>query len=811
MALVLLGQAFSKITPNETATASPVYRWIVQSVCVDSNDNVIAEDPFICRSKYETRPLRIGENLPYHKLYQPYIDNTLPLVGGRYTRRDSYPTRNMNGDTLIVHTIDIGAASAGASDPAYENSGNGYDTEIVKDGFVSIPETFDGSNFGTTWWGAKLDENKKTSCVPYNGWRLFPESAITTAATAISGRYDDLFTVFANWEKQGLNDRPAGQIPGSTPGNCDESSYNNPPKEDGYLRGGNGITWHWIENFPYGGALVGDSVLNRRPNAPKGTRLTPLKPLQTLISVDGSHLAADKKSFDPDFLAVGHLEVFFYNNIYGRTRWDSWLPWQRLFSENYPYSSTTPLNITVASDSQLVTALHSAIRCTGVPLAQNPDLIFKRVSVNATVKNGANSTLLSGDIMTVQYTPVHGTTLAALQKVPFIVTACADFSGIEVLKKSEPPLAWNLPEINLLRNFHFQESPALDSWIFTGSFSHQPHVSQAPADLPQLGKITAPGVPYLGIDMNCGKSDCTSAQAMYQELDASALADGKYAVGLRLKANLPGARISVGLRQLDNKGLIIEGTDQSFNVAVPVENPSFDASTREDSVVRRSTKFIQTIDFRKDPRTQKVRYVVHFGLPGQRLSSYKIVEAYLFAVADENPLANHDFSNGLTFWQASSDSFQQRLSSQRADPQSLENSIRQRLAGAGTPYLLIDCVTAACPKDAALVQDIPVAMMNDDDKTFSFGAQIGVRDGKGHIVLELTQLDANKKELSTVPLIIERDVPASNTGPHLLVGSSQNLRSYYDHQVITGAKFLRFKIIPKSASKFEILETYLKF
>lgn len=91
--------------PDTTSTVSDFF---IQNVCLDASGNVLAESPLSSKCT-ETRNLRFGEKLPYHKNDLNGTDTNPAALNG-YQRSDSFP---LNADaTTIVQSLDFGVGGA---------------------------------------------------------------------------------------------------------------------------------------------------------------------------------------------------------------------------------------------------------------------------------------------------------------------------------------------------------------------------------------------------------------------------------------------------------------------------------------------------------------------------------------------------------------------------------------------------------------------------------------------------------------------------------------------------------------------------
>jgi hypothetical protein len=183
---------------------------------------------------------------------------------------DSFALLDVNGDVLYFHTFDYAPFNVFNQ---YSGS-DGYDVYSVNSDTVSVSNTKDGGGYGSTFFGNR--------CSFGNGWALFPTSNMLSGGEGywpISGVY---------WEHNGL----------SSPGPC-PSGYST-----------NTLTsWGLSPAFAFGG-VNGNAV----------------KAVDALVSYHGFETEKDGKTPTDNFLQNGHLEVFYYTQLYGLTRWEVWFP-----------------------------------------------------------------------------------------------------------------------------------------------------------------------------------------------------------------------------------------------------------------------------------------------------------------------------------------------------------------------------------------------------------------------------------------------------------------------------------------------------
>jgi hypothetical protein len=237
--------------------------YLVQKVCRDPSGRVLSVDPYNCPGSSTLRSLEPGEALPYHR-----YDQSLPGFPESRQRRDSYPVRSADAQKIVINTFDY------APFGQFEPERDGYDITMVRDGWASIGGTRTGREGATTFFSA--------GCKPYNGWVLFPVSAL--AGRLIEPGEARMPIRGVHWEQS------AQPWPGLCP-----SVY-----QTRVL-----TSWEPLSGFAFGG--VADT------------------PTKTIDSIRSIHGFTDSRRF----LEIGHLEIFYFTRLYGFTRWETWVAPQR--------------------------------------------------------------------------------------------------------------------------------------------------------------------------------------------------------------------------------------------------------------------------------------------------------------------------------------------------------------------------------------------------------------------------------------------------------------------------------------------------
>jgi hypothetical protein len=186
-------------------------------------------------------------------------------------RHDSYPARTRDGRIIVINPFDH------APFDQFKPWRDGYDVTMVRDGWASAGGTR-SRLLGTTFFGA--------GCKPYNGWVFFPVSALD--GRLIRAGEAEMPIRGVHWERNGE------PWPGPCPARYATDSW---------------TSWEPLPAFRFGG--IGG---------------TPLKTIDAIRSIHGFRE-------NPRFLAIGHVEVFYFTRLYGLTRWESWAPKERLDRE----------------------------------------------------------------------------------------------------------------------------------------------------------------------------------------------------------------------------------------------------------------------------------------------------------------------------------------------------------------------------------------------------------------------------------------------------------------------------------------------
>ena len=366
-------------------------------------------------------------------------------------RHDAYPVRDPSGGVWMLTPFDY--------KPYLEFNLflDGYDAYQVREGWVSAPHTLDGGGFSTTFFGA--------GGKPYNGWTFFPTAMFKhdppqsgTAPCAITGVY---------WEHNGQD------FPGQPPAKA--SPYE--------------ARWDFIPQFLFSG-IDPDPARRKR--------------LDTIRSVHGH--------FSGYGVPVkGHVEVTYFTQLYGCTRWEVWTPKEKVEADEK-----------VRQEAARVRA--ESCECE----------------------------------TEIEYLGV-----------PYVVTSCRDWSEVEVLETRVVPPAWPLAPMNLLKNFHF--SRTLSHWNAAPECQWTLSESHAPLDARYVqAYLGGTGVQSLVIQAE----KAGPQSAFWQDVPvAGAVTDGEYTWGVNARAVSGEGALTFTLEQLDAQGTRL--SQESFTRTVTASSARY--------------------------------------------------------------------------------------------------------------------------------------------------------------------------------------------------------------------------------------------
>lgn len=257
-------------SPARAHSADPM-DWIIQHVCADASDKAVPVDPYggCFRGTHERR-LNINEPLPYYRHDESGQKSGHPLG---LQRHDAYPIVDRHyGGVVSANDFDFDYSEPyGVMHPG---DGDGYDVYRVANGWVTGGDTRDGSGYSQSFFGA--------DCRPFGGWVFFPVDFLRELRPGAQGRtMAPIRGVY--WEQ-------AGQ---AWPGRCEQG--------EGFSTS-TLTTWSFSPEHEFGGLGGRKSKRIDAIVATHGLTLQPISPLRRL-----------------------HIERIYFTDLYGATRWESWV------------------------------------------------------------------------------------------------------------------------------------------------------------------------------------------------------------------------------------------------------------------------------------------------------------------------------------------------------------------------------------------------------------------------------------------------------------------------------------------------------
>jgi hypothetical protein len=322
---------------------------------------------------------------------------------------------------------------------------------------------------------------------PYNGWVFFSQSLLDsptqtfTVKAPIAGRY---------WEQNGEC------WPGTAPTSLGTSSE---------------TTFRFVNSCPFGG-------MNGNP----------VKKIDAIKVVHGYHSSApsgDQSTHD-HFMQKGHLEVSYFTQPYGSTRWEAWVLLSALGDCN-------------AHSALRTKALQTAIRC--LPTVDQSFLYPSDLSQHTMNK-----------IITATHQGEDG------QKHTYALTDARDWTGVTLLDSPKLPPICPVACQNLLKNFHFNAAGFSPPWQRFGTSQEGNLInwslaqSKATLDRSYNQNGAAGGVCYLMT--NTGGTPNPDQQAIFQDIPVSGLQSGIYAISARVRSQAGLGTMKLALQQLDSDG-----------------------------------------------------------------------------------------------------------------------------------------------------------------------------------------------------------------------------------------------------------------
>lgn len=419
---------------------------------------------------------------------------------------DSFVLLNSNGNNLYVHTFDYEPFNIFNQ---YSGS-DGYDVYSINSNTVSVSNTKDGGGYGSTFYGS--------GCSYGNGWALFPTADFLTPGQGywpISGVY---------WEHNEI----------SSPGPCPSSYSTNTL-----------ASWEQVKSFSF-----------------SGVNGNPVKSIDALVSYHGFETEKDGYTPTDNFLANGHLEVFYYTELYGLTRWEVWFP---------TGSKQRQLQSTTSASRGNVTA-RSAAECSGTGTG-----VYKGVSFVITDCH--------------DWSNVKPVTSSGLSK-----KVASGLEGGQVATGTGFIPQWPVVNANLLQHAHFEASGLSETYKvgLWGRFGSTPtgNLLNWSALISTGGGDANDGSGMAYLAFNCGAgsdNQCGTAgsQAVFQDIavDSRVCGDCVYLFGANLRA-APGTgsgTVQIALQLLNTSSYSLNKTDVELAATAVLWQQVFTATIQEDN------------------------------------------------------------------------------------------------------------------------------------------------------------------------------------------------------------------------------------
>ncbi|MFP5232341.1 MAG: hypothetical protein ACLGQX_06875 [Acidobacteriota bacterium] len=263
----------------------------------------------------------------------------------------------------------------------------------------------------------------------------------------------------------------------------------------------------------------------------------------------------------PNFITEGHLEVFYFGKLYGATRWETWRPLQQVRTD--PKTREAAAKVSG--------------RC--------------------------------GQTGNVKY-----------RGVQFAVTACQDWSAVRVLGRPELRVPWPVPDMNLLKNFHFGNGFA--NWQHTTPSvpDSAMQLSLKNSTLPLDARFIQGGQDVRYLAFGCA-AECSSANVLYQDVPVSAnVTSGRYTFGAEARSEGHDCTVRFAVSTLDSSGKILG--EQSFTATLATSNGKFNAG---ESFHLSSEFVVTTVPITIDSKVSFLRFSISPGTSG----TFDIVDAWL--------------------------------------------------------------------------------------------------------------------------------------------------------------------------------------
>lgn len=192
------------------------------------------------------------------------------------------------------------------------------------------------------------------------------------------------------------------------------------------------------------------------------------------------------------------------------------------------------------------------------------------------------------------------------QGMQFRRMQCRDWTSITAASPGEPNQGWPIPDLNLLKNFHFGDGVAGWSRSGTSTKGSETNWSLRNSTLALDFRFHQPqgqGVRYLAI--NCG-GDCTPGQRIYQDVPLSSwTTNGTYTLAATARTEGGKGSLEIGVEQLDRSGKVLSAAH--FDAPVDERN---ERKTGADSAVLSSTYVAADLPLSIAPGAAALRFYI---------------------------------------------------------------------------------------------------------------------------------------------------------------------------------------------------------
>jgi len=347
------------------------------------------------------------------------------------------------------------------------------------------------------------------------------------------------------------------------------------------LAAGSETSWRLIKNCRFG-----------------GVNKCPVKQMDAIQSVHG-YISKGDPQYDYN-MAKGHLEIFYFTQLYGATRWEVWTPIAQLNDYNRP--------------SDLRTKAIRAATGNARPIPEAGERSIQPADLPNTPKNQFSAAIYTGE-----------------DGIPnmYAITDVRDWSAVTVLDSPQPPPPCPNPLQNLLANFHF-DTGSFQPWQASGNGAKINSIkwnlcqSHAPLDMQYAQNGPNGGVRYLAFNSPDAPK---SGRQIYQDIPAKNLKDGIYTLCLKLRSESGNGIMRMLLQQVDGHGAVLS-TDIDITSPVGPMNENFIYNGANDtrpnaSVYLSSTLITGSARVAIRPETS----VLRFSMQPQTSTAFDIIAA----------------------------------------------------------------------------------------------------------------------------------------------------------------------------------------